>query len=563
MILPRPFTVSDYLGLRGFEQYYGPQFDVSPCGTHICFACQRGMQEAPFFGVPFMAEAERGRLYVWSVDMGEPRHIPERQGTGLFSPVWSPDGRWIAIALAERNGVYPAVVNAETGTISALSKQNLSLRSNRRPILWISESKICCELLDEGSLPFGLTSERNAAETLMQEWPNAWSDTDTTARLFSTTDKRTGWDWGMTTVLDVETGAALMYDQGVARPDPVLAFETRETYPYPVPRVPLPEDRGGVRLYVLDLPDWGHRISVESDNSGTKILWSRQEEDIVLPFDANPHLCDVTAGRVQELTFTIPGQGEARSHLVLPPVNVAGRLPPCVVWVYPETNVRGEAVPQDILNSTCLFNTQLLAARGYAVLRPDLPLPKELNELTITETLTVAVQAAVAAAVESGLIDGDNLHVAGHSHGGWAAMTLLTTTRMFRSGIAMAGAYNMLSFFGQLDPRTSMDSVPRGSDELCAHSWRLPQPPWRQPDRYIRESPLFSVEAVEAPVLLIHGDQDYLPIQQAEEMFSALRYLGKSAELLRFCGEGHILASPKNVRAMYEKIFEWLEKHRH
>ncbi len=358
---------------------------------------------------------------------------------GLFSPVWSPDGQRIAAGLAERDGVHPVVIDADSGAISRLSTLNLSMRFRRRPVLWINETSICCELLADGHLPFALTSERHAAETLTREWRTAWSGADATAKIFSTADKRSDWDWGITTVLNIETGDATPYGEGMARPDPVRAFESREECAYPVPSIPLPEDRGGVRLNGLDLPDRGHRVTVESDNSGTTILWSRQGEDVLLPFDANPYLRDVSAARIRKLTFSIPGQDEAVAHVLLPPDSPPGRPLPCVVWVYPETNVRREAVSQDILNSPCPFNTQLLAAMGYAVLRPDIPLPKVLNETSVTEALTVAVQAAVAAAVESGLIDAGNCHVAGHSRGGWAAMTLLATTRMFRSGIAIAG----------------------------------------------------------------------------------------------------------------------------
>src|SRR5690606_27132411 len=110
-----------------------------------------------------------------------------------------------------------------------------------------------------------------------------------------TADKRSDWDWGITTVLNIETGDATPYGEGMARPDPVRAFESREECAYPVPSIPLPEDRGGVRLNGLDLPDRGHRVTVESDNSGTTILWSRQGEDVLLPFDANPYLRDVSA----------------------------------------------------------------------------------------------------------------------------------------------------------------------------------------------------------------------------------------------------------------------------
>jgi dipeptidyl aminopeptidase/acylaminoacyl peptidase len=55
-----------------------------------------------------------------------------------------------------------------------------------------------------------------------------------------------------------------------------------------------------------------------------------------------------------------------------------------------------------------------------------------------------------------------------------------------------------------------------------------------------------------------HGDQDFISIAQAEEMFSALRRVGKAAEFVRYWGEGHILSSPANIKDAWQRIFRWL-----
>lgn len=64
-----------------------------------------------------------------------------------------------------------------------------------------------------------------------------------------------------------------------------------------------------------------------------------------------------------------------------------------------------------------------------------------------------------------------------------------------------------------------------------------------------------------APVLLIHGDLDGVPVTEADRALFALYRLGKDAKLLRYSGEGHYLASPANLRHQWSEIFGFLDRH--
>ncbi len=89
---------------------------------------------------------------------------------------------------------------------------------------------------------------------------------------------------------------------------------------------------------------------------------------------------------------------------------------------------------------------------------------------------------------------------------------------------------------------------------------RLGAPPWKDPQRYIRNSPLFYADRVETPLLIIQGDMDYVPLQQGEQFFSALYRQGKRARFVRYWGEGHVLEGPPNIRDMWEQIFAWFHE---
>jgi len=62
-------------------------------------------------------------------------------------------------------------------------------------------------------------------------------------------------------------------------------------------------------------------------------------------------------------------------------------------------------------------------------------------------------------------------------------------------------------------------------------------------------------------MLIIAADRDAAPLQQAEQLFSALMVQGKDAQLLTYWGEGHAIGSPAIVADMYAHIFAWLDEY--
>jgi dipeptidyl aminopeptidase/acylaminoacyl peptidase len=78
--------------------------------------------------------------------------------------------------------------------------------------------------------------------------------------------------------------------------------------------------------------------------------------------------------------------------------------------------------------------------------------------------------------------------------------------------------------------------------------------------RYLLNSPNFFVDRVQTPLLIIHGDMDYIPIQQGEEFFMGLYRQGKRAAFVRYWGEGHVPESLANIRDMWQRILGWFEQ---
>ena len=76
--------------------------------------------------------------------------------------------------------------------------------------------------------------------------------------------------------------------------------------------------------------------------------------------------------------------------------------------------------------------------------------------------------------------------------------------------------------------------------------------------RYVEMSPLFSAADLRAPALLIESD---LERPRMGKLFGVLYRLNRDAALLTYYGEGHVLASPGNLRDLHAHILDWLARY--
>jgi dipeptidyl aminopeptidase/acylaminoacyl peptidase len=206
-------------------------------------------------------------------------------------------------------------------------------------------------------------------------------------------------------------------------------------------------------------------------------------------------------------------------------------------------------------------NPQLLAAAGYAVLVPSMP--RHWSSHEPSAGLADQVLAAVDAAVKIAPVDPGRLALWGHSWGGYAALAIATQTHRFKSVIESSGKSDLISAYGPFIP-ASRAAPEDGTSPIDTMGWmehgqgNLGVAPAQDIDLYARNSPAFHADRITAPVLLIHGDLDFVPLAQGEEMFSALYRQDKDAVLVTLWGEGHVATSPANIREMYAWILWWL-----
>lgn len=277
----------------------------------------------------------------------------------------------------------------------------------------------------------------------------------------------------------------------------------------------------------------------------------------------NSAMAEVSFARTMPLTSPGEGGSVLRHWLLLPAKSTDKARPPLIVIPYPGATYEQPPEPYGRGVGRFSANAEVLAAAGYAVLIPSLP--RDPARLEPGQDIARQILAVVDLAGATGLVDTDRLAVMGHSFGGYGSLMAATQSGRFKAVIASAAPSNLTSVRGAFDPHHAVR--PEDGLELNPnYGWselgqgHLKASPWEDPAKYLRNSPLFAVDRITAPVLLIHGDGDFVRLSQAQEMFSALNRLDKDAELITVFGEGHIVSSPANVREVHRRVIAWLDR---
>ncbi len=259
-----------------------------------------------------------------------------------------------------------------------------------------------------------------------------------------------------------------------------------------------------------------------------------------------------------------PDGRQLTSWLFLPSHPISSP-PPLVVQVYLGRD--HPTPPQDSPGERGFPNhIQMLTGHGYAVLVASLPLAKGAVDAMqgVGSHIGDIVDAAAADPALRGAFDPSRVALWGHSYGGYTVMAAIAQSQRFKAAVSLSGLSDLISKWDAmpglyrampeegLQNNWSTGSVESGQEALQV-------PPWVDPSRYIRNSPLFVAGHIQTPLFLAHGDQDVIPLPQSEAMFSALYRQDKDAILVTYFGEGHAITNPGNVRDLFGRAFAFLD----
>ena len=112
----------------------------------------------------------------------------------------------------------------------------------------------------------------------------------------------------------------------------------------------------------------------------------------------------------------------------------------------------------------------------------------------------------------------------------------MTKSNIFKCAESGAPVVNMISAYGGIRWGSGMS---RAFQYEHTQS-RIGGTPWEYPVRYIENSPIFFIDKIETPLLILHNDKDgAVPWYQGIEFFNGLRRLGKPAWMLNYNDEPH------------------------
>src|SRR4029077_1438660 len=164
----------------------------------------------------------------------------------------------------------------------------------------------------------------------------------------------------------------------------------------------------------------------------------------------------------------------------------------------------------------------------------------------------VDLMSALDQAIETtDSVDVKRMGIGGGSYGGYMTNWVIGQTNRFSAAVAMRSISNLVSEYAQ------HDIVLWGALELGP-------PPWPDQDEPWKRSPIRYVQNIQTPLLLTCGEMDLrTAISQSEELFGAMRFLGKTVEMVRFPEESHDLSRngrPDRRVERLERVASWYER---
>lgn len=265
---------------------------------------------------------------------------------------------------------------------------------------------------------------------------------------------------------------------------------------------------------------------------------------------ANPQQANYHWG-TQELIDYVSADGKKLKALLAKPENFDPKKKyPLMVYIYEKMtdNLHRHVAPAPAQN----INVTRYVSNGYIVLRPDIVYETGYPGKSAMNTVLPAIKKVLA----QGYVDPKRVGIQGHSWGAYQINYLISHTDLFRAAEAGASMANMISGYGGIRWGAGISRAfqyERGQS-------RIGGTPWDSKDKYVENSPIFSIDKVKTPYLTVHNDDDdAVPWYQAIEFFSALRRLNKEAYWFNYNGEKHGLRERDNIKHFTVHMSEFFD----
>lgn len=149
-------------------------------------------------------------------------------------------------------------------------------------------------------------------------------------------------------------------------------------------------------------------------------------------------------------------------------------------------------------------------------------------------------------------VDTTRLGVTGGSYGGYLTNWIVGHTNRFKAAVTLRSVVSFLSDEGT-------------RDGAYGHADDFGGDLFEKFDLYWDRSPLKYAKNVSTPILILHADNDFrVPLEQGEQWFRALKWYGKTAEIVMFPRENHNqtrTGEPKHLVESLDWQVYWFSKY--
>ncbi|RFF27143.1 MULTISPECIES: prolyl oligopeptidase family serine peptidase [unclassified Wenzhouxiangella] len=293
-----------------------------------------------------------------------------------------------------------------------------------------------------------------------------------------------------------------------------------------------------VRGSDADAPQRVHRVGLDGGNE-------------VLVDSRETAYADVVLGEVRDWTFTNADDVEIDGRYYLPPDFDPEQQYPLIVYYY------GGTMPVN-RQFTGRYPFNLWAANGYVIYvvqpRGAIGYGQDFSAKHVNAWGEYAADDIIEGTrkfVEAhDFVDGERIGNIGASYGGFMTMYLATRTDLFAASISHAGISALTSYWGEGWWGYSYSGIAsQGSF------------PWNSRELYVEQSPVYNADEITTPLLLLHGDSDTnVPPGESDNMFTALKLLGREVEMVEFPGEDHWILDREKRYVWWDSILAWYDK---
>lgn len=312
---------------------------------------------------------------------------------------------------------------------------------------------------------------------------------------------------------------------------------------------------------------WGYRTLQKAKNAEEYILIKESYIDSPNIFatsdfskqdklsDTNPQQKLYNWGTDELVNWKTP-KGNTSTGVLYKPENFdPNKKYPMIVYFYEKLsdNLNRYVAPAP---TPSRLNISYFVSNGYLVFTPDISYIDGFPGESAMEYINSGVEKLK----ENSWVDAAKIGIQGQSWGGYQVAYLIAHTNMYAAAWSGAPVVNMTSAYGGIRWSSGMNR----QFQYEKSQSRLGKNLWEAPDLYIKNSPLFTMDKVKTPVVIMSNDKDgAVPWYQGIEMFTALRRLGKQVWLLNYNGDDHNLMKRQNrkdIQIREQQFFDYYLK---